>query len=101
MYDFSAEIADCARAVEAGLDQHLQSASLSGPGPASERVLAAMRHGSLEGGNMEVQVLVIGMERSIDIVDGLAQGQVAHWVLRIRVADELAIFAGEASAGQR
>jgi len=50
MYDFSAEIADCARAVEAGLDQHLQSASLSGPGPASERVLAAMRHGSLEGG---------------------------------------------------
>jgi farnesyl diphosphate synthase len=50
MYDFSAEIADCARAVEAGLDQHLQSAPLSGPGPASERVLAAMRHGSLEGG---------------------------------------------------
>ena len=50
MYDFAAEIADCARAVEAGLDQHLQSAPLSGPGPASERVLAAMRHGSLEGG---------------------------------------------------
>src|SRR5690606_41901422 len=50
MYDFPAEIADCARAVEAGLAQHLDIARLSGPGPASERVVAAMRHGSLDGG---------------------------------------------------
>ncbi len=50
MYDFAADSADCARAVEAGLSDILTGARLSGPGPAAERLVAAMRHGSLEGG---------------------------------------------------
>ncbi|WEK04461.1 MAG: polyprenyl synthetase family protein [Candidatus Devosia phytovorans] len=58
MYDFAADIADCARAVEAGLAQHLDAGRLSGPGPAAERVLAAMRHGALEGGKRLRPLLV-------------------------------------------
>jgi farnesyl diphosphate synthase len=58
MYDFSAKSADCARAVEAGLSDLLTAARLSGPGPAAERVVAAMRHGSLEGGKRLRPLLV-------------------------------------------
>jgi farnesyl diphosphate synthase len=58
MYDFSADSADCARALEAGLSDYLSGARLSGPGPAAERVVAAMRHGSLEGGKRLRPLLV-------------------------------------------
>ena len=58
MYDFSADIADCARAVEAGLAQRLDAGSLSGPGPAADRLVAAMRHGSLAGGKRLRPLLV-------------------------------------------
>ena len=58
MYDFAADIADCAKDVEAGLAQHLDAARLSGPGPAADRVIAAMRHGSLEGGKRLRPLLV-------------------------------------------
>lgn len=58
MYDFAADIADCAREVEAGLAHHLESPRLSGPGPAADRVVAAMRHGSLEGGKRLRPLLV-------------------------------------------
>jgi farnesyl diphosphate synthase len=58
MYDFPAEIADCAQAVEAALDARLDIAALSGPGPAAGRVVAAMRHGSLEGGKRLRPLLV-------------------------------------------
>ena len=50
MYDFAADSAECARAIEAGLSDFLSGARLSGPGPAADRVILAMRHGSLEGG---------------------------------------------------
>lgn len=50
MYDFAADIARCAKDVETALAQHLVAEHLSGPGPAAERVVAAMRHGSLDGG---------------------------------------------------
>lgn len=50
MYDFAADSADCARAIEAGLSDFLSGARLSGPGPAADRIILAMRHGSLEGG---------------------------------------------------
>lgn len=50
MYDFSADIADCAGAVETALAQQLDAGRLSGPGPAPARLLDAMRHGSLDGG---------------------------------------------------
>jgi farnesyl diphosphate synthase len=58
MYDFPADMSDCARAVETALDRQLQSASLSGPGPAAERLVAAMRHGSLDGGKRLRPLLV-------------------------------------------
>ncbi|WP_193334410.1 polyprenyl synthetase family protein [Devosia beringensis] len=50
MYDFSADMTDCAQAVELALAERLSIATLSGPGPVAERLVAAMRHGSLEGG---------------------------------------------------
>lgn len=58
MYDFSADSADCARLVEAGLSDYLTGARLSGPGPAPDRIIAAMRHGSLEGGKRLRPLLV-------------------------------------------
>ncbi len=58
MYDFSSDSADCASAVEAGLSGLLTGTRLSGPGPAPERLVAAMRHGSLEGGKRLRPLLV-------------------------------------------
>ncbi|MDV3252133.1 polyprenyl synthetase family protein [Devosia sp. BK] len=58
MYDFSTDSAACARAVEAGLSDYLTGPRLSGPGPAADRVVAAMRHGSLEGGKRLRPLLV-------------------------------------------
>ncbi|MHA6688985.1 polyprenyl synthetase family protein [Devosia sp. A449] len=58
MYDFAADIADCAAAVETALERQLVVARLSGPGPADERLIAAMRHGSLEGGKRLRPLLV-------------------------------------------
>lgn len=50
MYYFAADMTDCANAVETALDHRLAVERLSGPGPAAERLVAAMRHGSLAGG---------------------------------------------------
>lgn len=58
MYDFAADSADCARSVEAGLSERLTVGGLSGPGPSAERLVAAMRHGSLEGGKRLRPLLV-------------------------------------------
>jgi farnesyl diphosphate synthase len=58
MYDFSADMKDCARAVEMALTQGLTVPVLSGPGPAAERLVAAMRHGSLDGGKRLRPLLV-------------------------------------------
>jgi farnesyl diphosphate synthase len=58
MVDFSADSADCARAVEAALSDMLTGARLSGPGPAAEKLVAAMRHGSLAGGKRLRPLLV-------------------------------------------
>lgn len=58
MYDFSADSADCARAVEAGLSDFLTVPRLAGPGPAADRVVAAMRHGALAGGKRLRPLLV-------------------------------------------
>lgn len=58
MYDFSADSADCARSVEAGLADLLNANPLSGPGPVPDRLVAAMRHGSLEGGKRLRPLLV-------------------------------------------
>ncbi len=58
MYDFAADIADCARAVETALERQLVAGRLSGPGPAADRLINAMRHGSLEGGKRLRPLLV-------------------------------------------
>ncbi|CAN7306481.1 polyprenyl synthetase family protein [Devosia sp. LjRoot3] len=78
MYDFSADSADCARAVEAGLSDFLTGARLSGPGPAADRVVAAMRHGALEGGKRLRPLLVrqaaaiFSLPPSASLLTGLA-----------------------------
>ncbi len=58
MADFSTDSADCARSVEAALSDMLTGARLSGPGPIAEQLVAAMRHGSLEGGKRLRPLLV-------------------------------------------
>ena len=58
MYDFSADSADCAGALEAALSEYLTGNGLSGPGPAAERLIEAMRHGSLAGGKRLRPLLV-------------------------------------------
>ncbi|WP_240230972.1 polyprenyl synthetase family protein [Devosia lacusdianchii] len=58
MYDFAADIADCAKAVETALERQLVAGPLSGPGPAPDRLVRAMRHGSLEGGKRLRPLLV-------------------------------------------
>ena len=58
MYDFAADMSDCARAVETALTQRLVAPALGGPGPAPERLVAAMRHGSLNGGKRLRPLLV-------------------------------------------
>src|SRR5688500_13784873 len=50
MISFADEMASCASAIEEALDQLLSAGRLAGPGMAPERLLAAMRHGSLNGG---------------------------------------------------
>jgi farnesyl diphosphate synthase len=78
MYDFAADIADCALAVETALDRHLSVERLSGPGPAAERLVAAMRHGSLNGGKRLRPLLVrqaaniFGVSPSQALIAGLA-----------------------------
>jgi farnesyl diphosphate synthase len=58
MVDFDAEIAACARDVEAALDTLLTPQSLGGPGLAPDRLVAAMRHGTLNGGKRLRPLLV-------------------------------------------
>ena len=78
MYDFSADSADCARAIEAGLSDYLSGARLSGPGPASDRVVAAMRHGSLEGGKrlrpllLRQAAAIFSIPRETSLLAGMA-----------------------------
>ncbi|MFD2647595.1 polyprenyl synthetase family protein [Devosia albogilva] len=78
MYDFRSDSADCAREVEKGLAAWLGTERLSGPGPAPERLIAAMRHGSLEGGKRLRPLLVrqaaavFGMPAAASAQAGLA-----------------------------
>jgi farnesyl diphosphate synthase len=58
MYDFPADLTDCANAVETALAQQLDAARLSGPGPAPGRLVDSMRNGSLEGGKRLRPLLV-------------------------------------------
>jgi farnesyl diphosphate synthase len=50
MTQFDDERRACAAEVEQGLERVLSATTLSGPGPAPDRLIAAMRHGALGGG---------------------------------------------------
>jgi len=58
MGDFDNDLKRCAADVEAALDRLLTAPTLSGPGPAPERLIAAMRHGALGGGKRLRPLLV-------------------------------------------
>ncbi|WP_375452419.1 polyprenyl synthetase family protein [uncultured Devosia sp.] len=78
MHDFAADIANCAAEVETGLENVLTAEQLSAPGPAAERLVAAMRHGSLKGGKRLRPLLVrqaaaiFGVPAARSLVAGLA-----------------------------
>ena len=57
MYDFDADIADCAQAVETALEGLLTAQRLSHPGPTADRLVAAiLGHERLAGGRRQQQV---------------------------------------------
>ena len=58
MVDFETESRDCARDIEAALDALLTAERLGSPGIPPERLIAAMRHGSLSGGKRLRPLLV-------------------------------------------
>jgi farnesyl diphosphate synthase len=58
MTSFADEMAMCAADVEQALDELLTAERLAGPGAAPERLIAAMRHGSLNGGKRLRPLLV-------------------------------------------
>lgn len=57
-YPFSDELASTAAAIEAALDAWLAAGPLTGPGVPPDRLVAAMRHGSLNGGKRLRPLLV-------------------------------------------
>ncbi len=57
-YSFEDELKSCAAEIERALDTLLAEAPLSGPGGPPQRLLAAMRHGSLNGGKRLRPLLV-------------------------------------------
>jgi farnesyl diphosphate synthase len=57
-YSFEDELKSCAAEIERALDALLTEAPLSGPGRPPQRLLAAMRHGSLNGGKRLRPLLV-------------------------------------------
>ena len=57
-YSFEDELKSCAAEIERALDTLLAEAPLSGPGVPPQRLLAAMRHGSLNGGKRLRPLLV-------------------------------------------
>jgi farnesyl diphosphate synthase len=57
-YDFFAELASTAADIETALDRLLTTGALSGPGAPPDRLIAAMRHGSLNGGKRLRPLLV-------------------------------------------
>lgn len=58
MYDFDAELKENAADIERELDRYLKSEVLFGPGVPPDRLVAAMRHGSLNGGKRLRPLLV-------------------------------------------
>ncbi len=68
-YSFNADLASAAADTERALETLLATGSLSGPGPAPERLVAAMRHGSLNGGKRLRPLLVRQAARVFGVPD--------------------------------
>lgn len=69
MPDFEHQLRESTTAVESALDELLTRDSLSGPGPAPERLIAAMRHATLNGGK-RLRPLLVRQTAAIFGVDG-------------------------------
>jgi len=69
MGDFDAQLHDCADDVERALAVLLSAAELSQPGAPPARLIAAMRHGSLDGGKIKhpqhMEVVFVESKRSL------------------------------------
>src|SRR5690606_20501400 len=82
-YDFSAELASTAADIETALATLLTATTLAGPGEPPERLLAAMRHGSLNGGKrlrpllLRQAAAVFGVPPARTVPAGLA-GEMIH-----------------------
>jgi farnesyl diphosphate synthase len=78
MSEFETELADCASAIERALETYLTPVGLGGPGLAPSRLVAAMRHGSLNGGKRLRPLLVrqaaavFGVGADASLMAGLA-----------------------------
>lgn len=57
-YSFDVDVKSNARRIDAALAAYLSDSQLSGPGPAPSRLVAAMRHGTLNGGKRLRPLLV-------------------------------------------
>jgi farnesyl diphosphate synthase len=78
MSDFNTQLAACAEAIEQALDAYLTVEGLGGPGLAPQRLVQAMRHGSLNGGKRLRPLLVrqaasvFGVPAEASLTAGLA-----------------------------
>ncbi len=77
-YSFETELATTARDIEQTLDALLTAESLAGPGQPADRLIAAMRHGSLNGGKrlrpllVRQSAAVLGTPAAATLTTGLA-----------------------------
>lgn len=69
MTDFQTQLSGIAKAIEGELDAYLTTGRLSGPGAPPERLVRAMRHGSLNGGK-RLRPLLVRQAAAVFGVDG-------------------------------
>jgi farnesyl diphosphate synthase len=72
MADFDQQLAENAAEIERALATLLAAGPLSGPGAAPERLIAAMRHGALEGGKRLRPFLLIETAKMLGVVPELS-----------------------------
>jgi len=76
MTDFQTQLSGIAKAIEEELDAYLAAARLGGPGTPPDRLVAAMRHGSLNGGK-RLRPLLVRQAAAVFGMDGAASLQAA------------------------
>ena len=76
MTDFQTQLSGIAKAIEEELDAYLTAARLGGPGAPPDRLVAAMRHGSLNGGK-RLRPLLVRQAAAVFGMDGAASLQAA------------------------